>query len=159
MIISPDLAFSMLTNHLLGSSPPYRQGCSWSRVSVEKSSTITTITCLSWAQIFSTNPDIHQPRQNLMFRQIYRSVKKTNQLCKPGPHQPIWTWKDKFRRIAKNFLVRAMPSLCHLYWHKLGIFWECGYFSSWIVCPWFCPPVCIINLPPGRRQPPRKGHF
>ena len=49
-------------------------GTRWALVSVEINSTIT-VTCLSWAQTFSTNPDIHQPRQNLMFRQIYRSIK------------------------------------------------------------------------------------
>ena len=51
----------------------------------KKSSAIqSTPTCLLWAQTFSTIPDIHQPRQNLMFRQIYRFIKKQTNCVSQG---------------------------------------------------------------------------
>ena len=92
MIISPDLAFSMLTNHLLGPSPPCQLGCSWSRVSVEKKFNDQKHSHLS---LMGSN-FFHHPRyspttpkpgvpSNLSFH------KQTNQLYRPGRHQPIWT--------------------------------------------------------------------
>ena len=117
----------------------------------KKSSTIkSTPTCLLWAQTFSTIPDIHQPRQNLVFRQIYRSINKqtncigqgaTNQ---SGPERQI---SEECAILLGNSSAQCSPFILAQIGYIL-IIWI--FFI--LICLSLVPSTCMHNQSSSRQK-------
>ena len=151
MIISPDLAFSMLTNHLLGPSPPCQLGCSWSRVSVEKKFNDQKHTHLS---LMGSN-FFHHPRYSPTtpkpdIPQIYRSINKqtncigqgaTNQ---SGPERQI---SEECAILLGNSSAQSSPFILAQIGYIL-IIWI--FFI--LICLSLVPSTCMHNQSSSRQR-------